>query len=235
MVLLTASCDDKRSGATGSPAAPPQAIVKGHGIIRGRVTFDGVPPVMKEIANDHCRPDAPKLTEETVIVSRDGGLKNVVVSIEGLGAMDGATLPPARLDQVDCRYVPHVLGLCAGQQLVVRSSDPTLHNVQLNGALNRPQNFGMTGAGVEKTVKDLTQPEVVPVRCDVHPWMLAYVAVFDNPYFAVTPDGGAFEIKDLPPGRYTLVAWHELYGRLEQSILVNDEKPLDVSFTYKQQ
>jgi plastocyanin len=190
---------------------------------------------MNQIANDHCLPDAPVLKEETVVVGANGGLKNVLVSIEGLGAMDGSSLPPARLDQVDCRYVPHVLGLCAGQTLRVTSSDPTLHNVQFAGTLNRAQNFGMTHAGATRDVTTLTRPEVVPVRCDVHPWMLAYVVVTENPFFAVTGDGGTFEIKDLPPGDYKLVAWHERYGRLEQSLSVTDEKPLDVKFDYKQQ
>jgi hypothetical protein len=128
-----------------------------------------------------------------------------------------------------------VLALCAGQELLVRSSDPTLHNVQFAGTANRPQNYGLTQAGAERSVRSLTKPEIVPVRCDVHPWMLAYVAVTENPFAAVTADDGGFEIKQLPPGEYKLVAWHELYGRLEQSISVSDEKALDVSFVYKQQ
>ena len=243
LLALCASCDQSGEKANGSPAAPgsreaggARDIRKGNGLVRGRVTFVGTPPVMKEIANDHCRPDAPTLKEETVIVGANGGLKNVMVSIEGLGAMDGSSLPPARLDQVNCRYVPHVLGLCAGQTLTVTSADPTLHNVQFAGTLNRAQNFGMTQAGATRDVTTLTNPEVVPVRCDVHPWMLAYVVVTENPFFAVTGDDGTFEIKNLPPGDYKLVAWHERYGRLEQPVSVTNEneKPLDVKFDYKQ-
>jgi hypothetical protein len=172
--------------------------------------------------------------QETVVIAPNSGLRNVLVSIEGAGKSDGSSLSPAVLDQVNCRYVPHVMGVVAGQELLVKSSDPTLHNVQFQGQKNAQQNFGMTQAGARRSVKSLIEPEVVHVRCDVHPWMSAWIGVFENPYFAVTGDDGSFEIKDLPSGEYQIVAWHEMYGELKQPVKVDGNQPAVVTFKYRQ-
>jgi hypothetical protein len=227
---LALSCDRKIQ----TPSLPARVVPKGNGVVRGVVRFIGTPPLMKEIDNGTCGPDAKKLMQETVLVGPAGGLKNVLVSIEGIGRSDGSNLPPAVLDQVNCRYVPHVMGLVAGQELLVKSSDPTLHNVQFQGQKNAQQNFGMTHAGAQRSVKSLIEPEIVHVRCDVHPWMSAWIGVFENPYFAVTGDDGTFEIKDLPSGEYKLVAWHELYGELKRPLKVDEKQPAEVKFEYKQ-
>ena len=188
---------------------------------------------MKEFDTSICHAGAPKLTaEETVLVGAGGGLKNVFLHLEGAPKSAGPN-EPAVLDQVHCRYVPHVLGVTAGQRLVVKSSDATMHNVHLIADKNPAANFGMTAAGQEKTLT-FTQPETIRVKCDVHPWMTAYVIVCENPFFAVSGDDGTFEMKDLPPGEYKLVAWHELYGRLEQPISVADHKAADATFEYKE-
>ena len=92
-------------------------------------------------------------------------------------------------------------------------------------------NVAMTTAGSERRVR-FDQPEIMRVKCDVHPWMTAYVAAVENPFFAFTGDDGSFEIKNLPAGSYKLAAWHELYGRLEQSITLADDKPAEVTMTY---
>jgi hypothetical protein len=120
-----------------------------------------------------------------------------------------------------------------GQTLLVRSSDDTLHNVHYKPDRNRPANFGLTAAGAEKKVT-FAAPEFVRVKCDVHPWMTAYVGVFETPFFAATGADGRFEIKSLPAGEYTLVAWHELYGRQAQKLEIADEaKPVEATFRYK--
>jgi plastocyanin len=196
--------------------------VKGDGRVRGVVRFEGTPPVMRTIENRPCHPAAEPIAEEHVVVGASGGLKNVFVTVESpaLPKVDGSPLPPAVLDQVSCRYVPHAVGVCVGQTLRVRTSDPgTMHNVHYNPSGNESRNFAMTGAGQEKAVT-FTAPEFIRVACDVHPWMSAHVGVFDTPFFAVTDDKGEFEILNLPSGRYKLVAWHERYGKLESDVSV---------------
>jgi plastocyanin len=205
----------------------------GSGVVRGVVKFDGVPPkTTRGTTNDPCSGTEPP-AQETVLVDAGGGLRNVLVSVGGAGRGDGSGWAPALLDQVECRYVPHVLGVQVGQKLRLRSSDARLHNVHYAPQANPSGNHAFTNAGDEREAV-FTSPEVVRMKCDVHPWMTAYVGVFENPFFATTGEGGTFEIKGLPAGDYTLVAWHELYGRLEQPVKVADEtKPAEATFTYK--
>jgi hypothetical protein len=194
---------------------------------------------MPEIAaSETCHPGAAKLKQETVVVGANEGLANVLVYLEG-APRSATTQPSPVLDQLDCRYVPHVLGVVAGQGLVIRSSDAkTMHNVHLSASVNAAENFGMTDAGQTRTVT-LDRAEHDPpirVKCDVHPWMTAYVAVMDNPYFAVTGEDGSFELRNLPAGSYRLVAWHELYGRREQPITVSEDgNAVEARFAYKSQ
>ena len=206
----------------------------GNGVVRGVVKFDGVPPKMATIANKPCHDGAGELQEETVLVGAGGAMMNVFVFVEGAGTGDGKDRPPAVLDQVHCRYEPHVVGVQVGQTLNVRSSDDTMHNVHYKPDRNAAGNFGMTRAGQEKNVTFDKPESVFQIKCDVHPWMTAYVGVFENPFFATTDVEGRFEIKGLPAGDYTLVAWHELYGRQAQPLKVADEaKPVEATFRYK--
>jgi hypothetical protein len=211
---------------------PPRVLkqprdVRGDGVVRGRIKLVGTPPVMAMIDNQICHDGAEPIKEETVVVGGDGSLKNVFVYLTSasLPAVDGSTLPPAMLDQANCRYVPHAVGVCVNQPLRVHSSDATtVHNVHYSPQHNASGNLTMTGAGQEKTIAFGTA-EFINVKCDVHPWMSAYVGVFDNPFFAVTGDDGSFEIKGVPSGQYTLNVWHERYGKLERSVSVTDGSP----------
>jgi plastocyanin len=227
-------CDHASPSGESTAAALPR-YEPGNGVIRGKVSFVGTPPEMETIANQPCHADAGPLVEETVVVAPDGGLKNVFVYVKNGGPKtDGSGAEPATLDQVNCRYVPHVVGVQVGQKLLVRSSDPTLHNVHYNPRYNAAANFGMTGAGQENTVTFATA-EFIPVKCDVHPWMTAYIGVFDNPLFARTNDDGTYEITGLKPGKYTLAAWHERYGELTQEIEITDAAATEVGdFEYKE-
>jgi plastocyanin len=220
------SCDSKPDQ---SPAVVAREIV-GNGVIRGRVVFNGTPPPMKEIPNQPCHEGAPVLKEETVIVGTNSGLKNVLISIEGVGpGKPKADIP--LLDQKECRYIPHVIAITAGQTMTIRSSDPTMHNVHVMAEKNEPLNLGMVTAGQEKQVK-FEKPEIMHAKCDVHPWMSAYIGVFENPLFAVSGDDGEFEIKGVPAGSYKLVAWHEQFGRIEQPITVDEKTAVEVKVTY---
>lgn len=197
--------------------------------VTGKVTAEGNFPKPKEIKAISAVADCAKLHtdpiyEETYVIGEKGELKNVVVYVkkeEGQDLPGAAPAAPAVLDQSKCVYVPHVLPVMIGQKLQVKNSDPFLHNVhglgRENGEFNFPQNKG--------DVKDLTgqynkTAEPYKVKCDVHPWMSAWIVVVDNPYFGATGDDGTFKITGLKDGEYTLVAWHERLGTQEQKIAV---------------
>jgi hypothetical protein len=187
---------------------------------------------MATIPNQPCHAGAPTLNEESVVVDDRGHLQNVIVYLESPPPAPPENLPPITLDQLNCRYVPHVIALRTGQTLHVVSSDATLHNVHGECVVNEPFNFAMVAAGQSR---DLTfaRPERFALRCDVHPWMKAFVAVFDHPYFAVTGSDGKFEIRNVPSGSYVLVAWQERYGQQHVPITVIDAHETPSSFVFQ--
>ncbi len=215
------------------------AVATAHADVTGKVTLTGPAPEMKVIdmsATPECAALHPDpVTEQTVIVGDKGELKNVVVSIKKTPDLKGdAPVAPAVLDQKGCMYEPHVVAMMVGQDLALKNSDTFLHNVHSQSTVNEPFNVGMPFKETNgiKVDSPPTKPEIFKVKCDVHPWMTAWIAVFDHPYFAVTGDDGTFTIKNLPDGTYTLQAWHELYGSQEQQITVKDGKAT-ADFTYK--
>jgi len=206
--------------------------------VTGTAKLDGKAPEAKTIdmsgvkeCND-LHPDP--VAEETIVASDKGELKNVVISIKQEGLTGDVPKEPAVIDQVGCQYHPHVLAMMTGQDLLVKNSDPFLHNIhslsQVNPAFNKAQPNKNDGEKMEAP----KAPETYHVKCDVHPWMSCYVAVFDNPFFAVTDDSGKFAIKNLPDGEYTLHAWHEKLGEQDQQIKVAGGKAdKDIVFTFK--
>lgn len=209
--------------------------------VTGKVTLVGDAPEMKVIdmsAVKECAALHPDpVTEETVIVGDKGELKNVVVSLkkdEDKEMPGEVPKTPVVLDQKACMYEPHVVAMMVGQPLIVKNSDPFLHNV--DSTATNPENkfnVGMPTANAGMKIDPQPKvPEIFRVKCDVHPWMSAWVAVFDHPYFSVTGDDGTFTIKGLPDGDYTLQAWHEKYGTQEQKITVKDGKAA-VDFKFK--
>jgi hypothetical protein len=207
--------------------------------VAGAVTFDGTVPAgevvdMSTAAFCHAANGGQPAVKVPVVVNADGGLRHVIVYVkEGL-APGGYATPDetALLNQENCRYVPHVVGMQTGQTLVIRNSDATLHNVHAFAQNNRGFNVGQPLKGVEAK-RRFPNPEVgISVKCDVHGWMQAYVAVFEHPFFALTGEDGAFELGDLPPGDYVLEAWHETLGTQAQAITVTTGQDVDVSFTF---
>ena len=188
---------------------------------------------MPTLPNKPCHDGAEPLKDETVVTDGSGHLQNVVVYLEDAPAAPPSTnLPAVVLDQKNCQYIPHVLALRTAQKLHVTTSDPVIHNVHGMCAVNEPFNFALIRAG---QAKDLTfnQPEAFPVRCDVHPWMKAYVHVFSHPYFMVTGPDGTFEIPNVPTGTYMLVAWQENYGTLRQKVTTSDHQTTSADFIFQ--
>jgi hypothetical protein len=176
----------------------------------------------------------PRRTE-SIVVGEGNSLQNVFVYVkDGLAArLYPVPTTPAVLDQQRCWYVPRVLGVQVGQQLTIRNSDPLLHNVHGEGAINQPFDVGTPVEGVEVKRTFATREVMVPVKCNVHNWMNAYIGVVEHPYFAVSDQSGRFSIAQLPPGSYTLEIWHEKFGTQTQQVTVNAKETKDLTFTYK--
>ena len=139
---------------------------------------------------------------------------------------------PVEIDQHDCHYVPHVFTIQTNQPLKIKNSDATLHNIHAWAEKNMPFNIGQPVQNME-TQKTFTTEEVpLPIRCDVHKWMGAFVGVFPHPYHTVSKSGGAFELK-LPAGSYEVVAWHEKYGQQSGMVTVADNGKAELNFAFK--
>jgi hypothetical protein len=237
--LLVGGC----GGGAPAPASAPPANAKRvdasvAGIVGGRVTYEGAVPANAAInleSDPVCVRARPTgLTLDTVLVN-DGGLEHVFVYVkDGLGDyyFDTPTTP-VTLDQKGCHYSPHVFGVRTGQPLEIVNSDATLHNVNAMAHVNQGFNMGQAIQGM-KSAKVFTAPEVmIRIKCDVHGWMTAYAGVLSHPYFAVTANGGAFALKDLPAGTYTIEAWHEKLGAQTQIVTIAAKETKNISFTFK--
>jgi hypothetical protein len=131
-------------------------------------------------------------------------------------------------------YEPHVLAVQVGQPMVIRNDDPFLHNVHAQSNVNPPFNFGQPNKDPGKPIDPMKAPEQFRVKCDVHPWMSAYIQVFEHPYFAVSKADGTFTIENVPPGTYKLTAWHERFGQQQKDVTVEAGKPLTVDLTFSE-
>jgi plastocyanin len=229
-----ASDDDAASSR--SAREPVDAATAGS--VTGIVKFDGTPRKARVI-NMAAVPNCAKMhsspaTTEDVVLGNNGTLQNVVVYLKG--NFSQYSFDPAKstvlMDQKGCTYIPHILALMVGQQLQVANSDEASHNVNAAPKLNLRWNESQP-AGAAPVTKSFARTEVgIPIKCNVHPWMKAYVSVFSHPYFQVTGEDGSFNIDNIPPGTYTLIAWHELYGTKAQTITVEEKREQTVSFTF---
>ena len=223
-------------GAPGAPRSAPTDTADGPGVIIGTARFEGTAPKPRPLpteADPLCKPE-PGATSEVLLVGAGNGVQNVFVYVkDGLGSRTYAVPgEPVVLDQKGCRYIPHVFGIQVGQTLRVANSDPALHNINASPKQNKGFNFGQP-AGVPPATRVFDKQEIgVPFRCDVHNWMNAYAGVVSHPFFAVTKADGSFEIKGLPPGTYTVEAWHERLGTQTQSITIDGKTPGKAAFTF---
>lgn len=170
---------------------------------------------------------------EAVVVNDNGTLRHVFVYVkEGVTGSFPAPSEPVVIDQAGCQYAPHVAGIQVHQPLEIVNSDATLHNVNVKPTLNRPFNIAQPVQGMKMT-KQFTKPEVmVTFKCNVHPWMNAYLGVLEHPFFSVSDEQGAFAIAGLPPGTYVLEAWHETYGSQAQDVTVTEGQTTEIEFTF---
>jgi len=212
-------------------------IIYAGGSITGTITFEGKAPKMKPLkvdADPICVANneiAPK--KEWLILDENKGVKNVLVFItEGLNIDYSPPEEPMVIDQKGCIYSPHVLGIMAGQQLDILNNDGTLHNIHALPKVNKEFNKAQPRSKKKLSVK-FEKPEApFKVKCDVHPWMGAYIGVFDHPCFAVSGDDGTYIISDLKPGEYVIEAWHEKLGSQTANVTVSDSAAHQ-NFTFK--
>jgi plastocyanin len=217
-----------------------QGVAVAASTVNGTVTFDGKPPALKPLSVEaepvcHKKHGSKPAPNEALVLGAGNTMGNILVWVsKGLPA--GKTFPvpktPVTLDQDGCVYKPHVMGIMVGQTYRILNNDGILHNIhtlpKVNPAFNR---------GQPATVKEMTtsfpKPEnVFQVKCDVHPWMSAYIGVFTHPFFATTGPDGKFSIPNLDPGTYEITAWHERLGTQSASITVaaNETKAQNFKF-----
>jgi plastocyanin len=206
--------------------------------VTGRVFYEGdapVNPLIRPASDPFCQRETPSGTRyPAVVVGQDNGLENVFVYVTDRFGQYQFDIPtePVHLDQDGCIYKPHVAGVRAGQPLLVTNSDDTLHNVNARAENNTSFNIGQAQRGAKNTTTFTVRDVMIRFKCDVHPWMSAYVGVVEHPYFAVTSDGGRFELTNLPPGTYTVEAWHERLGTQTQTVTVGASESKEIGFTF---
>jgi plastocyanin len=247
LATTVVACGGGSNSNTSSEPSAPSATPSGlkvdtstAGTVKGMVMIEGMPPRNEPIrmnADPVCvKQNSTPQVQETYVVGSDGkSLGNVFVYVkDGLGnyIYDTPT-DPAKIDQKNCRYTPHVFGMRVGQPLEISNSDPTLHNIHALPKGNKEFNTGQPIQGMKTTHTFDAKEVMVPFKCDVHGWMNAYVGVLDHPYFATTGEDGSFELKTLPPGTYTIEAWHEKLGASTQSVTLAANETKEVMFTFK--
>jgi len=238
--LAITGCSKKESEEPPEPP-PPTAVVDSAtaGEITGTVKLDGPVPNFKPIdmsAEAFCVQANPKPVVPPIVVTGEhGALANAVVYIKsGLGSYHFDTpQTPVVLDQKGCMYTPRVLAVMVNQPLEVNNEDQTIHNVhpmpRTNKAWNKSEPVG--DPPIQFT---FTKPELaIPIACNIHPWMRAWLFVFADPYFAVTPKTGEFSLKNVPPGTYTIEAWQERFGVQDQTVTIGPKESKSIDFVFR--
>jgi plastocyanin len=208
--------------------------------ITGTVTLKGTPPKEKDITPVMEDANCSKLhttvpSTHFYVVGPKGELADVIVSLQGIsGKSTGASAPPMVLDQKGCEYSPSIFAVQTDQKIIVKNSDPVLHNVHDVPAAdsgNKEKNEAQLPNGPDLTFSFSKPESFLKFKCDVHQWMFAWASVFDHPYFAVSGKDGSFKIVNVPPGKYKLQAAHRKAGVVTQDVEVKEGEPAKVDFT----
>jgi Carboxypeptidase regulatory-like domain len=209
------------------------------GTIKGTIFFQGPKPHLPEITMTQDRVCASEQTgpvyPEDGRVNGNGTLPNAFVYVkEGLNAgAYKAPSTPATLAQRRCEYEPHVLGIMVDQPLEITTEDPTTHNIHVMAKNNHSWNVSQQ-PGSQPLTEHFTRPEImIPIKCNQHPWMKAYIGVTSNPFYAVSARDGTFTIQNLPPGRYTIGAWTATFGSQEKQVTVEAGQTATADFTFE--
>jgi plastocyanin len=236
-LLLLVACQEE------APKPPPRKVtpldLSTAGTISGQVLFAGPVPEQTilrlggwaECASQH----AGRVYAGDVLV-HDGKLQNAVVYVqEGLGdRVFAVPEEPVIIDQKGCVFLPRTVGLQAYQPLRFLNSDPMAHNVHGLAKNSGQWNFSLGVKGSSRTIAVDKAETMIQIKCDVHPWMRAYIGVFDHPYFALSGTDGSFTLKDLPPGEYVIEAWHERFGTRSQQVFLGAKESKEIVFTFAQ-
>ncbi len=232
-------CSKRESEEPVEPPAP-TAVVDPvtAGSISGTVRLEGAPPAFRPIdmsAEAACVQANPSAVVPPIVVTgARGALANVVVYVKsGLGSYRfDVPSSPAVLDQKGCMYVPRVLAVMTNQPFEIHNEDQTIHNVHPMPRENRAWNKSEP-VGDPPIVATFTKPELaIPIVCNIHPWMRAYLFVFAHPYFEITPETGEFALKNLPPGAYTIEAWQEKFGAQDETITLGPKESKSLDFVF---
>jgi plastocyanin len=239
LLILAGGCKNSVSPSESTPAATyTQIDPNTAGTITGTIKFakKGPPRIEIDMAQDPaCSLSADANYSEQYMV-KDGKLQNVFIYVkDGLGnKIYPAPTTPVVLDQKGCRYRPHVIGVMVGQPVEFTNSDPTMHNIHTtaDSPVNPTVDISQPPMG-GTTQKAFAKPELmIPVRCNNHPWMNAFINVSPNPFYAVSDENGNFVIRGLPPGTYTLVAGHEVLGEQTTQVTVGSKQTATADFAY---
>jgi plastocyanin len=237
----TKEAESKKAEDAKSAAAPATAMDDANAAtVTGKVSFAGDKPAMRNIdmsANPACaraHTGGPQKSEE-VVVNDNGTVRYAFVWVKA-GVPDRqwpAAAAPVELDQEGCMYKPHVIGVMTNQDIKIVNSDPTNHNIHPLPKVNQEWNESQPPKGDSKLKHFAREEIMIPVKCNVHPWMKSYMAVLSHPYFQVTGKDGSFEIKNVPPGTYMLTAWHESLGTTDMSVTIGPKEDKTVTLTLK--
>lgn len=216
-------------------SAAPVAAESSKGHIIGTIKFTGpVPPNEKLSLPPGCTKKRGDIYSDAITVN-NGKLKDVAIHI--IKGLEGKTLPPVstqaiKVDQVDCLYVPRTVVVQAGQPVEFINSDPVFHNVRSVTEKNEVFNVAMPQKE-DRMTKVFNTPEILQTKCSVHPWMNANIIVSDNPYSAVSNVSGDFMIQNIPPGDYTIEAWHEVFGSQTQNVTIKENETFNLEFSFR--
>jgi plastocyanin len=208
----------------------------GSGTITGKVTYSGTPPKARPIdmskepvcAKEHTTP----VKSQTVVTGPANSLANVVVYVSAGDQGSSAPAKEAKLDQKGCVYDPHVVVMQVGQELKISNDDQAAHNIQANSKVNPAFNKAQTAGSPPIEIK-YEKAEFIPLKCNIHPWMSAWVAVVNTSHSAVSGEDGSFTITGLAPGKYTVSAWHEQAGTQTQEVTIGAGETKNISFVFK--
>jgi plastocyanin len=226
------------SNGTSASAAAAQGPM-GSARVVVKVVLTGSAPARAKVqtsADPYCAKvhQADPLLSQTVQVGADGALIDSLVFVkDGVTGTYAVPQTPVTLDQKGCVYIPHVIGMRAGQPVQIVNSDSTLHNIHPMPVINAGFNIGMPTLGMKQTRFFPKVEPVFHVKCDVHPWMSAYVATFAHPFFGVSTSQGIVELNNLPAGTFQIQAWHEKYGVQMQTVSLSAGETKEITFTYK--